>query len=231
MKKLLILVFCAIIAASCNNDDWEAPEWAINGGTAKFERSNSPITQSDAWSLVKNVVLGDNLDDVSVSASKTILEPNTVCDNVIDNVVSPDYKSWLIFINDNPRIDGFDKCRYVFVSEFGDVVDVRKSNMSYPICIPLTLLKETTWPDEKSTTRTFSNLFSYDPTKTNVYNTDYKKHALIIGGGNSEANNEIRFWNNCSLAYQLLTKVYKFAPSNIHLLISDGDNPGLDIHG
>ena len=37
MKKLLILVFCAIIAASCNNDDWEAPEWAINGGTAKFD--------------------------------------------------------------------------------------------------------------------------------------------------------------------------------------------------
>ena len=25
MKKLLLLVFCAIIAVSCSNDDWEAP--------------------------------------------------------------------------------------------------------------------------------------------------------------------------------------------------------------
>lgn len=231
MKKLLLLVFCAIIVVSCSNDDWEAPGWAINGGTAKFERSSSPITQSDAWSLVKNVVLGDNLDDVSVFASETILEPNTICDNVINNVISPDYRSWLIFINDNPRVDGYDKCRYVYVSEYGDVVDVRKYNMGHPFCIPLTVLKNPTWPDEKSATRTFSNLFSYDPAKTNVYNTDYKKHALIIGGSSGPSDNYIRFWNNCSLTYQLLTKVYKFDPSKIHLLVSDGDNPGLDIIG
>ena len=55
MKKLLLLVFCAIIAVSCSNDDWEAPEWTLKEGTKTLPKSDHPLTKDVLMSIFQPI--------------------------------------------------------------------------------------------------------------------------------------------------------------------------------
>lgn len=64
------------------------------------------------------------------------------------------------------------------------------------------------------------------PTVNPVANRTY---ALIISGGVSPYNNYSRYWNDCSFIYQTLVKKYNIPKSNICPIMSDGNNPAVDM--
>lgn len=54
------------------------------------------------------------------------------------------------------------------------------------------------------------------------------KYAVIISGGANEANNHIRYWNNCSALYKVLKQYYGYKDADIYVLMSDGKSSSKD---
>lgn len=66
---------------------------------------------------------------------------------------------------------------------------------------------------------------------TNLKNPDAKRtYALIISGGVDKQINYHRYWNDCSFIYQSLTKKYNIPKENIYPLMSDGNDPAVDMN-
>jgi PKD repeat protein len=57
-----------------------------------------------------------------------------------------------------------------------------------------------------------------------------KNYALLIDGGIDANNNHIRYWNDISFMYQLLTRTYGYQSNHIKVLMSDGNDGGVDRH-
>ena len=70
------------------------------------------------------------------------------------------------------------------------------------------------------------------PYRNNARNTNStsNEYAVIISGGWDSYNNWERYWNDCSAMYKTLVNVYNYDKSKIFVLISDGTDPGADMH-
>ena len=152
-------------------------------------------------------------------------------------------KCWVFFLDEQPNASWGHKCRYIFVSQSTGNVTIKEASM-YPKDIK-------NWTKRKSATKTVNrqnapksngsgslfgsdnlirtNLFTNFPSKE-VQSTG-TKYAVIISGGGDEWSNYPRYWNDCSLIYQILTRLYKYSPANIYTYMADGTDPGLDICG
>ena len=241
MKKLLLLVFCAIIAVSCSNDDWEAPEWTLKEGTKTLPKSDHPLTKDEVWQLVNLEFYGGNEQNINANVyiSTNIVPPayNLFFDpELIDSkelsieLNSPEENTWCVVLDKpvNNRTTESD-ARVIFISEYGDKITIRKYQY-FPMRLELDCLySRATKGMPRSHTRTFSNLFDYDPAKVNVLNSPSNRYAILIVSTPTKERNKICFWNECSLIYQLLTKVYKFSPSKILIFNSDGANTEADM--
>ena len=62
-------------------------------------------------------------------------------------------------------------------------------------------------------------------TKSIFANNNY---AVIISGGGNRHYNHIRYWNDCSYIYRILTEKYNYNPANIYVLMADGTDPAID---
>ncbi len=56
-----------------------------------------------------------------------------------------------------------------------------------------------------------------------------RTYAVIISGGIEKDRNYFRYWNDCSFIYQTLTKKYGIPKENIYPIMSDGDDPDVDM--
>lgn len=56
-----------------------------------------------------------------------------------------------------------------------------------------------------------------------------RTYAIILSGGVCLTSNDERYWNDCSFIYQTLVNKYGIPKNNIYPIMSDGDNPGLDM--
>lgn len=101
MKKKLLAVLSLMIPImpiACS-DDGEEVSWEM------------------AWSIVKECVIGKDIDNVEVWTSYTPLPANTNVTMLIDDdkETSPGHTSWLFFVNDYPTANYSHPCRYVYV--------------------------------------------------------------------------------------------------------------------
>ena len=159
------------------------------------------------------------------------------------DVMSLSSKCWVFFLDDEPYANWGHKCRYIFVSQSSGTITV-KSSKTYPKDIDSWAQRKSTLKKRNSTStngaNATGNLFgSNDLIRTDLFvnfaskeiQGPGKKYAVIISGGGSQSYNHPRYWNDCSLMYQILTRLYKYSPSNIYTYIADGTSTGLDIHG
>jgi hypothetical protein len=54
------------------------------------------------------------------------------------------------------------------------------------------------------------------------------RYAFLMSGGYDSSNNHIRYWNDMAFMYWTLINVYGYDENDIFVLMSDGDNPGVD---
>lgn len=57
-----------------------------------------------------------------------------------------------------------------------------------------------------------------------------KSYAVIISGGANADNNHVRYWNDCSILYQILRRLYSIPRENIYVYMSDGFDTAHDLH-
>ncbi len=56
-----------------------------------------------------------------------------------------------------------------------------------------------------------------------------RTYAVILSGGANKIVNHERYWNDCSFIYQTLVNKYNIPKGNIYPLMSDGNDPGIDM--
>lgn len=57
-----------------------------------------------------------------------------------------------------------------------------------------------------------------------------RTYAIILSGGVDQFSNYERYWNDCSFIYQTLVNKYNVPKDNIYPIMSDGADPGIDLH-
>ncbi|MFH1139966.1 MAG: peptidase C13 [Pseudomonadota bacterium] len=133
---------------------------------------------------------------------------------------------WLFFIDDVPQANWEHACRYVLVSENGDlnVVTARTPPRD------MTGFEElTSWLSPSSDA---SPKLSVDKTlaadaESRASTPAAHRYAVIISGGYNQWNNYLRYWNDCSFFFTTL-KQNGFLDDNIYVLMSDGTDPEVD---
>lgn len=91
---------------------------------------NTEISQVMAWSIVKKLIMKDQLDNIYIYVSKNTIQTNTmveICCGYEDK--SPDYESWLFFIDDMPFANWAHPCRYIYVNIVGGEYEVHEHKM------------------------------------------------------------------------------------------------------
>lgn len=68
------------------------------------------------------------------------------------------------------------------------------------------------------------------PSSNEGASTASRTYAVILSGGVDKFSNYERYWNDCSFIYQTLVNKYGVPKQNIYPIMSDGDNPAVDMH-
>ena len=126
---LLVAVFSLSFYACSDDSPSTPPEWAIKGGSINLTPSDHELSRDEAWKLVKEIMLVNNLKDIAVRSYRNVIPANDSIQlgfNV--KIPTPQYRSWFFFIEEN--YDGIEfigahQCRYVFVSLDGSAIEVQ----------------------------------------------------------------------------------------------------------
>jgi len=136
---------------------------------------------------------------------------------------------WLFFIDDVPLANWAHACRFVLVTESGEI---QVERATWP---PITIgrFKELTTPIPEPPYRIDQSrpdhlglkqdMREFVSTATPAAN----RWAVIISGGANIFSNHTRYWNDCSFFYETLMN-HGFLDDHIEVLISDGTNPAGD---
>lgn len=190
-----------------------------------INEANAQITQSEAYELVKNNLGTNRLDTLEIFASKQIMPAFSSIDIAIETITSPDYSSWMFFIDEKPTENWSHACRYIFVGSNGELETIEST--FYPIkpsLFDMDRIKKSVIFYDSSCLINPTN----DKTILNARFFDDNKYAVIISGGANPRSNHVRYWNDCSYIYSTLVNIYRYNPANIFVLMSDGTNPGQD---
>lgn len=116
MKKLIFMMGMLLslgVFSACSSDNDE----------------DSLISQDHAWLIVKTFVLNNQLDKIDVYVSKNTIQPNKTIETYSTPDISPDYESWLFFIDDIPFGNWSHPCRYIYVNAVGGKYEVHQHSM------------------------------------------------------------------------------------------------------
>lgn len=169
--------------------------------------SNSMYAQDfnpkEAWTKISSVVeLEDS--DYNVSISKSGIQPSSQIKTLSGTISSPDFGSWLFFVDCDPTANWGHKCIYVFFNPVSGKFVSIDGNM--PPEIPLE--RFITSPKRNNTVnKAFNNNKNNLKTITSEYQSAHNYAVIISGGGYPEING-IRFWNDCSFINLMGTNIY-----------------------
>ena len=200
------------------------------------------ITQSSAHQKAYNYIKG-NLPSDYVFMYKKAKTNSILIANKSKKTLSED--CWVFFLDEQPNSNWGHKCTYVYVSV--STGKVKSSTAYWP---PKDLSDWENSEYNKKNNNTMTNGLNNGVSSfvdangliaPGFYNnltplcrkaTDFKgnSYAVIISGGADMRNNHIRYWNDCAIYYQMLTRLYGIPRNNIYVYMSDGTDPASDLH-
>lgn len=181
--------------------------------------SQREVSREQAWHLVLHDVLNDDVQNKDVYISNKIVTSKSIVS--VNNETSPDYESWLIFIDDFPNANWAHPCRYVYINIADGSYVVYERRMP-PYLSQMSLLTE------KREVVGSNELFNIPMRTTSNYSANHN-YAVIISGGIRKEMNYERYWNDCSAIYSTLVNIYHYPKDHIYVIMSDGIDPGLDL--
>ena len=198
MKRLFILIFISTI----------------------YSQLNAQLTQKDAYNIVKSKIVKGDTTNIHLYVSKDVIYPKSIIHTMHDDIIAPEFVSWLFFIDDAPYQNWSHPARFVFV---GSIEQIEIKSYPYPPKLEnMDILIEKKYSIDDSKLK-----FNFKPTPKNVFSAQ-NEYAVIISGGYNRENNYERYWNDCAAIYSTLVNVYNYDRSHIYVLISDGTNPAAD---
>lgn len=95
--------------------------------------TNQSITKLEAYNIVISGIDSISLNSTEIFVSKQILPANTTIEIGTESIESPDYDSWMFFINQQPLANWGHSCNYMFIGSNNGEADIIEKNF-----IPLT---------------------------------------------------------------------------------------------
>jgi hypothetical protein len=158
---------------------------------------------------------GNGKQEVLVSDSEIPANsPITLLDGT--TIISPEYPTWLGFLDEDKNANWGHLCRIVFYADGQDPVEsvsdmppvgIEMSHAAGKFANPsgMTSIIDPPIPDP----------ICQNPVATNNY-------ALLIAGGGTKETNYARYYNDIKFMYNTLVTDYKYDKSRIRVLMSDG---------
>ncbi len=190
--------------------------------------TNQSITKLEAYNIVINGIDSTSLDSTEIFVSKRILPANTTIEIGTESIESPDYDSWMFFVNQQPLANWGHLCNYMFIGSNNGEVNIIEKNFypTKPSLMDMDKIKPSIVTfDESIFVKPTTNKQTFQ-TKTTY---DSNKYAVIISGGGSPSTNYPRYWNDCSSIYQTLLYTYNYDPAHVTVIMSDGTDSGIDL--
>lgn len=210
MKKIVFLILTFCISVFC------------------FSQKNKELNR--AIEFIKEFIPEDSLNKMNVYISREELKPKTKIKLFNKEILSPDYNSWFVFIDDMPNKGWTHPCRYVFMNLKNNEYMIIKGKLPPKVDEMISINFVENGPPETG------NVFVKSPRKkktislksSTTINNLGRNYAVVISGGMNRANNWRRYWNDCSAIYRCLTTRYGYLDTDIYVLMSDGTSTGLD---
>lgn len=213
MKKIVILIITAFLCLS----------------------ANASVTLNDAEKKALNYVSSSLPKNYTIYRYPSALKKVTL---PAGDIISLSTDSWVFFVDEAPGENWGHDCRYIFVSVSTGNVTQKRMNM-FPRQLKNWSKRKDTRSESNSVNVTSwggsfqkngllrTDLFTNYAKRT--IPTDGEKYAVIISGGINKDNNHVRYWNDCSMTYQILTKIYGYKKKNIFTYMADGVDPEVDM--
>ena len=183
------------------------------------------LTKDDAWKTVLYEVLKSDTLRVNAYVLKEPLGPKVTFKTIDTEETSPDYESWMFFIDDFPLESWEHPCRFVFVNSKTGEYQIYNRKKVPDLALFETLLIQNQVAEPQDFFKVAGQkTFSIPPSSS----TAIHDYAVIISGGVDLYNNHVRYWNDCSAIYQTLVNIYGYDKSHIKVLMADGTNTAID---
>ena len=186
------------------------------------------IAQSVSHQQAENIILqmySDTIyDTYQIYSCNNLISEDEYILSIFDTITMAESDSYLFFVDEVPYGNWAHSCKYILVNSSNGSITNISADM-HPNLEDYTIIKETSI-DYNSVI--MSPNFSKYPQESKACDNNESQYAVIIGGGTSKYDNYARYWNDCSFIYNTLIHTYGYKKSNVYILMSDGQNPGVD---
>lgn len=160
---------------------------------------------------------------------------------LFDNSVSVPASSWVFFLDEQPTANWSHDASVIFVAKSSGNI-TRKKVSFFPKNI-------SSWSKDLSQKKDLKRNNSFEENasipdhltfdsdgllRPNQFSKTSRKcnnaYALIISGGIIPEKNYSRYWNDCSLIYQILVDIYGYDRNKIYVLMADGTSTEKDLY-
>lgn len=185
--------------------------------------SYSQTTKLQADAIVQSYLESNELSDGTwLYSYSTILNGASIVLTGNSTISTPASDCYAYFLDEHPLKGWSHECRLLYVNIGTGTV------LSSPINMPPNNLEDWNEHFTVEAIGTGNDNFLFELNNTNSPNTAENCYAVIISGGMNKSSNHIRYWNDCSIVYRVLTQLYGYKDENIYVIMSDGTNPGTD---
>lgn len=206
IKKSLVLILIAVA--------WMIPLKSI-AQTFSYNQAETLILQMYSDTIY---------DTYQIYSCNEVINANEYIFSLFDTIIMAESDSYLFFVDEVPYGNWAHSCKYILVNSSNGSITNISADM-HPNLEDYTIIKETSI-DYNSVI--MSPNFSKYPQESKACDNNESQYAVIIGGGTSKYDNYARYWNDCSFIYKTLIHTYGYKKSNVYVLMSDGQNPGVD---
>lgn len=176
--------------------------------TGKYE-----VSKQQALSFIDT----SGFSKCNILISKDVVAPNTETISVTDSY-SPNYSSWLIFVDLHPRAFWAHECISYYVNV--STGEVTLCNDRFPPSIPMDTL-QCVDPVYLSSHQNIGVYGNKKLRSRNVGAIDSTKWAVIMGGSYSGGSNTSSINTECSEIYTMLCDTYSYSEDQIFVLYTD----------
>lgn len=186
----------------------------------------SQTSKSQADALIQAYLVEHDLDQ-----NTWLYSLDSIPDSILlvsdEYITVPSNSRYAYFLDEHPYANWMHSCKFLFVQANSDSIAIVSHN----------------WPPrnmdgwqahftitEEGGSFNSHTLFSFDNNVGGSIGGSENCYAVIISGGIRLESNYIRYWNDCSAIYSVLTKLYGYKDENVYVLMSDGTDPGVDRH-
>lgn len=189
-----------------------------------FETKSQILSQQEAKNIVLQLYSDTIYDNYQIYQRNNIMYEDEVLMTLFDTVVNIEDDSYVFFVDEVPYNSWGHSCKYVLINT-SDTSITTYSNTMPPDLGIYEIIKETSI--EIPTGLIIPNFEKFGSSSKHCENND-SQYAVIINGGINKYTNYQRYWNDCSFIYTTLVNTYGYKKSNIYVLMSDGQNSGVD---